>query len=80
MAYAYDRSAEPGYENVPDYTSNHSSEHRDSNPSLCRDESASTSKTDRMTTSSTEPAGHDSVPAEIIQQITERVRKEGLQN
>jgi hypothetical protein len=66
MAYAYDRSAEPSY-------------FEDTNPSLRRDESASTenrvspSKTDRMTTSS---AASDGVSPQLISEITERVKKE----
>ncbi|TVY48373.1 hypothetical protein LOCC1_G000943 [Lachnellula occidentalis] len=72
MAYAYDRSAEPGHENVPNYTISRGPELRDT--SSRPDESAytKTPKPDNMTTSSTD----DGVSPELIERITERVRKE----
>ena len=72
MAYAYDRSAEAGHDNVPIYTTSHSPDFRDT--SSRRDESAHTKtpRPDNMTTSTTD----DGVSPDLIEKITERVRKE----
>ncbi|TVY56831.1 hypothetical protein LCER1_G002325 [Lachnellula cervina] len=72
MAYAYDRSVEPGHDNVPNYTTSHSPELRDNSSRWDESAHTKTSRPNNMTTSSTD----DGVSPELIERITERVRKE----
>lgn len=74
MAYAYDRSAEPGHDNVPNYTTSHSPELRDNSSRWDESAHTKTSRPNNMTTSSTD----DGVSPELIERITERVRKESM--